>query len=103
MATAHEHSPNQHTLVDSSTTSSAPSPLTIFAFIWACQALVHQDFYSAWMKESDPRGWVVTILAIGTLLRPSSIPMFAGMLLSSIVYNVGKWPFVVNHIEVPQV
>ena len=100
MATAHEHSSNRHTPADASPASSAPSPLTIFAFIWACQALVHQDFYSAWMKEGDLRGWVVTILAIGTLLRPSSIPMFAGMLLSSIVYNVAKWPFVVNHILV---
>lgn len=41
---------------------------------------------------------MLTILAVGTLLRPSSLPLFSGMLLSSIVYNVAKWPFVVNHI-----
>lgn len=78
--------------------SSPPKPLTIFAFLWACQALVHQEFYSGWLHQNDFRGWAVTILAVGTLLRPSSIVLFAGMLLSSILYNVAKWPFVVNHI-----
>ena len=77
---------------------SSPDHLPIFAFIWACQALVHQGFYSSWLNENDPRGWMLTILAVGTLLRPSSQPLFSGMLLSSIVYNVAKWPFVVNHI-----
>ena len=98
MTASHENSLKQDISSRSAATSSSPSHLTIFAFIWGCQALVHQDFYSAWMKENDPRGWVVTILAVGTLLRPSSIPLFTGLLLSSIVYNVTKWPFVVNHI-----
>ncbi len=75
-----------------------PSRLTIFAFLWACQALVHQEFYSRWLDENNPFGWVLTVLAVATLLRPSSLWLFAGMLTSSIVYNVLKWPFVVNHI-----
>lgn len=79
-------------------TSCAPHRLTIFAFVWACQALVHQEFYSGWLHDNDPRGWAVTICALGTLLRPSSLFLFCGLLLSSIVYNVVKWPFVVNHI-----
>ena len=103
MTTVPENSLKASTLEYSCAGSSSPSRLTIFAFIWSCQALVHQDFYSAWMKENDPRGWMVTILAIGTLLRPSSIPMFAGLLLSSVVYNVAKWPFVVNHILVESI
>lgn len=75
-----------------------PDRLTVFAWLWACQALVHQEFYSGWLRQGDPRGWAVTILATGTMLRPSSLPLFSGMLLASIVYNVAKWPFVVNHI-----
>ncbi len=75
-----------------------PSRLTLFAFLWACQALVHQDFYSRWLHENNPFGWVLTALAVTTLLRPSSLWLFAGMLTSSIIYNVLKWPFVVNHI-----
>ena len=75
-----------------------PDRLTVFAWLWSCQALVHQEFYSSWLQQADPRGWVVTCLATATLLRPGSQPLFCGLLLSSIVYNVAKWPFVVNHI-----
>ncbi len=78
--------------------SCPPSRLTIFAFLWACQALVHQEFYSRWLDENNPFGWVLTALAVATMLRPSSLWLLAGMLTSSIVYNVLKWPFVVNHI-----
>lgn len=80
-----------------------PDRLTIFSFMWACQAIVHQDYYSNWMHAFDPRGWMLTILAIGVMLRPSSLAMFSGMLTCSIVYNVFKWPFVVNHILVESV
>lgn len=83
--------------------SRGPDRLTIFAFLWACQAIVHQDFYSAWMHEPDIRGWLLSILAIGVLLRPRSLPLFCGMLSTSIVYNVVRWPFVVNHILVESV
>lgn len=71
---------------------------TVFAWLWASQALVHQEFYSSWLENEDPRGWILTILAVATLLRPSSVRLFCGMLIASIVYNIAKWPFVVNHI-----
>lgn len=80
--------------------SKPPQRLTVFAFLWACQALVHQDFYSDWQTEHLPAGWILTAFVLATLIRPSSLWMFAGMLISSIVYNVWKWPFVVNHILV---
>lgn len=79
------------------------SGLTVFAFIWACQALVHQEFYSGWVDGKDWAGWLVTILGVVVLLRPSSLSLFAALLLSSVVYNVRKWPFVVNHILVESV
>lgn len=80
--------------------SKSPRRLTVFAFLWACQALVHQDFYSDWQLEHLPAGWILTAFILATLIRPSSIWLFSGMLVSSIVYNVLKWPFVVNHILV---
>ncbi|MBC8353581.1 MAG: hypothetical protein H8E66_16400 [Planctomycetes bacterium] len=80
--------------------SKSPNRLTVFAFLWACQALVHQDFYSDWQLEHLPIGWILTGFILATLIRPSSIWLFSGMLVSSIVYNVLKWPFVVNHILV---
>ena len=79
-------------------TEGRPDRLTVFAWLWACQALVHQEFYSSWLHQADPRGWIVTCLATATFLRPRSLVLFCGLLLSSIVYNVAKWPFVVNHI-----
>lgn len=72
--------------------------LTVFSFLWACQALVHQEFYSGWLHQNDPRGWTLTVFAVAVLLFPRSLWLFAGMLISSVVYNVVKWPFVVNHI-----
>lgn len=72
--------------------------LTVFAFLWACQALVHQEFYSSWLQENNPLGWLLTIFALATLLFPHSLGLFIAMLITSIAYNVVKWPFVVNHI-----
>lgn len=86
-----ENPPSQYT-------NSTLDRLTVFSFLWACQALVHQEFYSSWLDHQNPRGWAVTIFAVATMLRPSSLILFGCMLISSIVYNVVKWPFVVNHI-----
>lgn len=47
--------------------------------------------------------WLVTILGVCVLLRPSSLGLFAALLLSSVAYNVRKWPFVVNHILVESI
>jgi hypothetical protein len=33
--------------------------LTISTFMWACQAMVHHEFYHRWLKLSDPFGWLV--------------------------------------------
>jgi hypothetical protein len=74
--------------------------LTIFAFLWACQALVHHEFFLGWVGQGDVAGWLVAIAAIGVLLVPSSLALFAAMLAASVIYNVRKWPFVVNHILV---
>jgi hypothetical protein len=73
-------------------------PLTVFTFVWACQALVHQEFYSGWLHAGNGLGWAVTIAGVATALRPSSLWMFCALLCSSVIYNVAKWPFVVNHI-----
>ena len=72
--------------------------LTVFTFLWACQALVHQEFYSSWLRENNPLGWALTFVALATLIYPRSTVLFTGMLATSIAYNVVKWPFVVNHI-----
>jgi len=74
------------------------SRLTLFAFLWACQALVHHEFYSRWLAAGDPAGWLVLGFGLLLLVRPSSLPLLVGLLVSSIAYNVRKWPFVVNHI-----
>lgn len=77
-----------------------PDRLTLFVFLWACQALVHQEFYSRWLAEDNLYGWLLTGVAMATLLNPRSLLLFTGMLIASVVYNVLKWPFVVNHILV---
>lgn len=104
--------PHAHTLNDVMSDalyrSPVPSPavtrsvdrLSIFTFLWACQALVHQEFYSKWLGEGNVFGWILTVAALATLNNPRSLFLFVMMLAASIAYNVVKWPFVVNHILV---
>jgi len=74
--------------------------LSVFAFLWACQALIHQEFYSRWIDLGDPLGWLVVVFALMTLLRPQSLIPLTLLAVASSAYNIGKWPFVVNHILV---
>jgi hypothetical protein len=94
------HSPLEDGATGRSTAQEQTSRLTVFTFLWACQALVHHEFYSSWLWLDDWAGWLVAVFAVAVLLRPKSLPLFAAMLASSVVYNVRKWPFVVNHILV---
>lgn len=77
--------------------------LTVFTFLWASQALIHQDFYNAWIENNNVWGWILTLFAVASISFPRSQAFFSLMLLSSLIYNVGKWPFVVNHILVESV
>ena len=83
---------------NSSIPSNTPDRLTVFTFLWACQAMVHQEFYSGWIDEGNVLGWLLTIAALAVLLKPRSLILFSAMLTTSVVYNFLKWPFVVNHI-----
>jgi hypothetical protein len=76
------------------------SPLSIFAVLWACQAPIHHEFYLGWLAANDPSGWLVLFAALALLVRPGSTAALAALALTSVVYNVRKWPFVVNHILV---
>lgn len=82
-----------------SKTDIVPDRLTIFTFLWACQALVHQDFFRQWADVAPVLGWILTITIMATLLFPRSLYLFSGMISLSVIYNVGvRWPFVANHI-----
>jgi hypothetical protein len=84
--------------VETRSSFETPNHLTIFAFFWACQALVHQEyFWRNWLPH-NLMGWVLTGFIVATIVRPRSLMLFSAMLISSIVYNVGLWPYVVNHI-----
>ena len=72
--------------------------LAVFTFLWACQALVHQEFYQLWLPAGNPLGWLVTIFGMAALLFPRRALFLVLLCASSVVYNVCKWPFVVNHI-----
>lgn len=59
--------------------------LSIFTFLWASQALVHQEFFSNWFRTGNPLGWILTVCALAALLWPRSLPLFSAMLASSVV------------------
>lgn len=76
------------------------SRLTVFTFLWACQALAHQEFWQAWIWEGIWTGWMLTGLAFAVLIRPRSIVLFAALLATSVLYNFIRLPYVANHIHV---
>ncbi len=78
--------------------SLAPHYLTIFTFFWACQALVHQEYYWRGWLTDNLMGWVLTGFILATLAFPRSLALFSAMLISSIVFNVDIGPHAINHI-----
>lgn len=77
--------------------------LTIFIFLWAAQAIVHQEFVDEWVISSPVLGWALTILAWATLLWPRYLLLFIGMISVSLIFNMAEWPYVFNHILVETV
>ena len=43
-------------------------------------------------------GWVLAGFIVLTIMFPASIGLFSLMLISSVIYNIGLWPYVANHI-----
>jgi len=80
--------------------SGKPNRLTIFTFFWACQAAVHMEFFhkKQWLTDDNPMGWILAGFIMLTMMFPASIALFSAMLISSVVFNIGLWPYVVNHI-----
>lgn len=77
--------------------------LTVFTFLWACQALIQQEFFRRWLEEGEIFGWAVTILGISVLLRPRSMFLFGCMLISSVLHSFSNYPYVANHILVESI
>lgn len=75
-----------------------PDRLTIFTFLWACQSLVHHEFYQTWLPAGNPLGWVLAAASVAAMLYPHRTIALTSLCAASVAYNVDKWPFVVNHI-----
>lgn len=73
--------------------------LSIFTFLWASQAMVHQQYFKYWIENGEILGAVVTVFAFATFLRPTSLVLLCGLLISSMTATyVHKMPNVPNHI-----
>jgi len=85
--------------------SEKPHRLTIFTFFWACQAAVHMEFFhrKQWLTDDNPVGWILCGFIVLTMMFPGSIALFSLMLISSVVFNIGLWPYVANHIIVESI
>jgi hypothetical protein len=75
-------------------------PLCVFAFLWACQSLIHQEFYQQWLRAGMWSGWLLTLLSFWVLLRPRGLAGLAMLASFSFAHGVARWPFVKNHILV---
>lgn len=49
---------------------------------------MHHEYYLRWVAAGDPLGWLVLAAGLALLVRPGSLPLLAGLLLSSVAYNV---------------
>jgi hypothetical protein len=78
----------------------SPDRLAFIVFLWACQALVHQEFFQHWLRAGDPLGWALTVVALATLLFPRQLWMFAAMLVCSTLHSARGMPSLPNHILV---
>jgi len=72
--------------------------LTVFCFLWAGQALIHQEFFKGWFLENDPIGWALSVLILGVLFRPRSLALFGVMLIMSLAHAWDRLPLISNHI-----
>jgi len=72
--------------------------LTVFAYAWAAQTLVQLVFFNHWYADGLVLGHIFAALAIAVFLFPGRLWLFVAMLVSGIVYYLGEWPFVKNHV-----
>ncbi|MDQ3935145.1 MAG: HTTM domain-containing protein [Actinomycetota bacterium] len=69
---------------------------SIFAFLFAAAVLFHQNRLSDWEVLSVHA--LLSLVALAVLLRPSSLPRFAALLVALFVDWAVHMPVVVNHI-----
>lgn len=86
------------TAISNSSSRPALEPMVLFAHVWAVQALVHQEFVPHWLADGNIFGWILVVCAVATLLYPSSLLFLSAMLVFSVVYHFGEWPWVMNHL-----
>lgn len=76
--------------------------LTIFTFLWSAYLLLHQStIYFSWLQFSNIEKLVVnglvTLLAIASMARPSSVPRFVALLAVACYIKWQSMPFHANH------
>lgn len=71
--------------------------LTIFSFLWACQAFVHLDFSWHWLQSGKILGYIAMAAVILLLFNPRSVSLLGFMALASFADNVSHWPKLSNH------
>jgi hypothetical protein len=72
--------------------------LTIFSFLIACQALIHQETFRDWVHYADPVGWLLTFSLVLLLVRPWSLLLLMGALTLNLVNSWLHLPYGVNHL-----
>jgi hypothetical protein len=73
----------------------AADALRIFTFMWAVAVLFHQASYNLWVQE--PSDWLLTVAALFTVLRPSSLARLTGLLVAQVWATWEKMPEISNH------
>ncbi|MCG6156498.1 HTTM domain-containing protein [Rubinisphaera margarita] len=78
------------------TDSSAYSPLTVFAVLWATATFLHLMSFHFWARTWQ--GWVLVLCTSLVLLRPRSPQRFGFLIAASLLNLFRSLPFVPNHI-----
>lgn len=72
--------------------------LTLFTFMWASQASIHQIAFLQWFNERDIVGIALTLVAVVLVFRSWSVWLFGLMLLLNVSYSLLHLPYQVNHL-----
>lgn len=72
--------------------------LSVFTFLWACQALIQQETFAVWITEGVLVGWILTFVLILTFLRANSVALLALGAFTNVWYSLVQLPYRVNHL-----
>jgi hypothetical protein len=76
----------------------ASSRLTLFSLLAAWANLLHQLSFPSWIKDFQPIGWLLFFVSLAGVIRPSSLRIFATLMVLRVIYTLYWIPMIRGHL-----